>query len=456
MEWLASNDPIIACSTGTAQSTAISLIRISGLENLNSIQSFFSRDLSKVEARKAYLSKLLSKEKVLDEVVFTYFEGPNSFNGENILEISAHGNPLIVRGIIDAFKESGIRDAGPGEMSYRALRNNKLTMTQVEGLDTLLNSNSKELIDQGLSNLGGSLQKEFLHLKDLYLNLRGSIEILIDFSEDVGEEESLANFHKFFNEFKEFVFTLRERTRSPRSHLLKPKVVLLGNTNAGKSTIFNKFLNEDRAIVSDIKGTTRDYISEFFYYSGTEFQIVDTAGIRESEDQIEVAGIKLSKKLYSEAFCRILVINPFLEEDVALGELTPDILIFTHSDQEGFQEKLNKYEELTKSGSCFHTGSIGPESSGPIEPLTEIKNLISNKYKGLTSLNPILPERQRSNISDLYALTDQINQLISFESDPAILSGEINRLDQQINSLLGITTPDDVLNNIFSNFCIGK
>lgn len=511
MEWLASQDPIIACSSGTSENTAISVIRLSGIGNLKSVQDLFSLDLSKVTPRKAFLSKIHFNEKVLDEVLLTYFEGPNSYNGENILELSVHGNPVNIRRIIEAFKSINIREANPGEITYRALRNNKLTMTQVEGLDTLLNATSVDIYDQGLSNLNGSLQKEYLKLKDLYLTLRGSIEILIDFSEDVGEEESLGNFHNSYNEFMSYVFKLKKRTETPRSHLLKPKVVFLGNTNAGKSTLFNELIQERRAIVSDIKGTTRDYITEFFLHSGVEFQVVDTAGIRESEDLIEIEGIKLSKKLYSEAFFKLLVINPFLDDDICAKEFAPDAVIFTHADSEGFKEKLSNYRVLDGSYPLFYSGSIGATcafgsigpglsfapigptnisgsigpvsktapigpknnngpiepvqsiapigpgiSGGPIEPLKQLKDLVLYNYRVLVAVNPILPSRQRSKISELSIKVDEITPLITEVSDPAILSSEINILAPLVDDLLGITTPEDVLNNIFSNFCIGK
>lgn len=483
MEWLASEDPIIACSTGTTENTAISVLRISGLKDLSQVQAFFKKDLSTLEPRTAYFLKLYEDDDLLDEVVLIFFKGPNSYNGENIIEISAHGNPLNIKRIISAFNKSGIRTAEPGEMTYRALRNKKLTMSQVEGLDTLLNANSFEMISQGLSNLGGSLQKEYLNLKDLYLNLKSSIEIMIDFSEDVGEEKSLENYKNSFSEFKTFVSSLKNRTLSPRSHLLKPKVVLLGITNAGKSTLFNEFIQEKRAIVSNIKGTTRDYISEYFFYSGSEYQVIDTAGIRESDDKIEMEGIKLSKQLYEDSFFKILVINPFLDDSEFVPAVKPDAVVFTHSDEDGFEEKLSKFKDLGLNmplyctgsigaefkfgsiGADFKIGPIGPSSktgpmganlSGSIGPLGQIKEQIHNKYKELASVNPILPDRQRNNINNLSSILDQISLESGQQFDPAIISNEINNLESPISALLGVTTADDVLNNIFSNFCIGK
>lgn len=493
MEWLVSQEPIIACSSGTSENTAISLLRISGIKNLEEIQSLFSLDLSNVVPRKATLSNLQIKDKVIDEVLLTFFKAPHSYNGENIVELSVHGNPVNVRRIIEAFKEINIKEANPGEITYRALRNNKLTMTQVEGLDTLLNATSVDIYDQGLSNLSGALQKEYLTLKDFYLHLRGSIEILIDFSEDVGEDESLNNFRKSLKAFSDFVFKLSKRVQTPRSHLLKPKVVLLGNTNAGKSTLFNELIQESRAIVSEIKGTTRDYISEYFSHAGVEFQVVDTAGIRESEDLIEIEGIKLSKKLYSEAFFKILVVNPFIDEDQNIEELRPDAIIFTHADHEEFSKKLNNFKSLEANNSIFYSGSIGAENVfgpigpgtesgpigpgfnigpigpssdiapigpvstfGPIEPLAALKDIISNNYKELVKSNPILPMRQRNKINEITANLDQIARVIEGVNDPAIISSEINMLGVYVDELLGVTTPEDVLNNIFSNFCIGK
>lgn len=484
MEWLVSEDPIIACSSGNNENTAISLLRISGLSSFDGINKYFSRDLKKLVPRTASFVKIVENTLVIDEVVLTFFKGPNSYNGEDILELAVHGNPLNVRRIIELFKKAGVREANPGEITYRALRNNKMTLTQVEGLDTLLNASSLDLFDNGLSHLSGELQKEYLNLRDSYLNLRGSIEILIDFSEDVGEERSSKLFKDHFEDFRDQIHKLKRRTEAPRAHLLKPKVVLMGVTNAGKSTLFNKLLDEKRSIVSEIKGTTRDYISEYFSYNGAEFQLVDTAGLRESSDAIEVEGIKLSKELYLDAFFKVLVVNPFLKEELGVEDLKADAIIFTHSDLEGFQEKVSSFNELVISSARFSlgpigpivklgpigpeskTGPIGPDSktgpigpgakTGPIEPLGPLKDLIYRKYSDLMSSNPILPDRQRNIINTLAIMVEDIGQLLKETNDPAIISNEINMLDGEVNCLLGITTSDDVLNNIFSNFCIGK
>ncbi len=492
MEWLISEDPIIACSSGNNENTAISLLRISGLKNFKLLNSLFNKDLNNLVPRKASFIKIVDKSHVIDEVVLTFFKGPHSYNGENILELAVHGNPINVRRIIELFKKHGVREANPGEITYRALRNNKMTLTQVEGLDTLLNAGSIDLFDNGMSHLSGELQKEYLNLRDSYLNLRGAIEILIDFSEDVGEEQSSKLFKDHFENFKSLIHILKRRTRSPRSHLLKPKVVLLGVTNAGKSTLFNKLLEEKRSIVSEIKGTTRDYISEYFSHEGAEFQVVDTAGLRESEDEIEVEGIKLSKELYSDAFYKILVINPFLSDELGVDSLEADAVVFTHSDLKGFDDKVRDFDNLSGNSKRFSlgpigpllelgpigpeskTGPIGPESKlgpigpeseigpigpqegGPIEPLGLLKNHIYRKYSDLMAEKPILPDRQRNIINSLATMVDGISQLIDGVNDPAILSNEINMLDAEVNGLLGITTSDDVLNNIFSNFCIGK
>lgn len=492
MEWLVSEDPIIACSSGNNENTAISLLRVSGLSSLDQVNDLFDKDLNSISPRKSYFLKLVENNKVIDEIVLNFFKGPNSYNGENILELAVHGNPINVRRILDLFKRNGIREANPGEITYRALRNNKMSLTQVEGLDTLLNASSLELFDNGMSHLSGELQNEYLNLRDAYLNLRGSIEILIDFSEDVGEEQSEKLFKNHFVEFSNLIHSLKRRTTTPRSHLLKPKVVLMGVTNAGKSSLFNRLLDERRSIVSEVKGTTRDYISEYFSYKGAEFQIVDTAGLRVSSDEIEVEGIKLSKELYSDAFFKILVVNPFISEALNIEKLEADAIIFTHSDLDGFQEKLQNFNDLPKESVRFSLGPIGPivklapigpenktapigpkdksgpiepgdsigpigpDESGPIEPLGLLKNLVFCKYNTLMASSPILPDRQRSIINNLSLLTDDISRLIEGVSDPAILSNEINMLEGEINGLLGITTSDDVLNNIFSNFCIGK
>lgn len=514
--------PIIACSTGTTSNTAIAVIRLSGFKDLLALQPFFSFDLKKTKKRFSHLTNILFQTRTLDNGLLVFFPEGESYTGENVLELSVHGNQLNVDRILSLFMDqAGFRAAGAGEFTYRALKNKKLSLSQVEGLDMLLNANSNLMLSQGLDILQGELHVQYLALYDSFLKLKAAVELSIDFSEDVGEEESKKMFEDSFAAFSKILDSLHERTQGNISSLLSPEVVLVGQTNAGKSSLFNLLVKQNRSIVSGIAGTTRDYISEVIHFDGTNYKLVDTAGIRESSDVIENIGIDRAFEILERAFFKILIINPFETNPDYIKKLSGinfDLLIVSHSDKSDFSEeflKLNLKNIRAKmvmsasfaSGSIgpmivkFSTGPIGPGSqsgsieplqngpmgplkkTGPIEPVIEngpigpldnsapiepimlnksgpiepaVKDLISEKFRDMTLNSPILLDRHRQVINQLYLKKLEFSNKIKEIDDVAILSSEVNIFAQSLSDLIGVVSPDDVLNSIFSNFCIGK
>lgn len=475
MSFYLDNGPIIACSTGTNSNTAIAIIRLSGFSSLRDLHTFFSLDLNSIKPRYAYLTNIVFNQNVIDNILLTFFHSKASYNGENIIELSVHGNQLNISRIIDIFVSSKIfRLAGPGEFSYRAVMNGKLSLSQVEGLDMLLNANSSLMLDQGIQILQGELHHKYLALYNSFLKLRGAVEITIDFSEDVGEAQTKALLENSISEFKDNLLSLYERTRSSVTSLMSPDIVICGETNAGKSSLFNLLLKHNRSIVSAIPGTTRDYVSEFIHISGVNFRLVDTAGVRESEDTIEQEGIDRAFDILSKAFYKILVIDPHsINTDYLLKfkNINFDLVIFSHSDSDTFSEKFNSnlYKFISSKyflvGS-FVSGSIGPISnyslgpiepllgSGPIEPL--IKEAVMYKYSSLTKDFPILLDRHRVCIQNSYIKFIEFERSFNDLQDIAIISSELNILSHYLSELVGIVSPDGVLNSVFSNFCIGK
>ena len=534
MNFYTDDQPIIACSTGTQANTAIAVIRLSGFSSLDSLQNFFSVPLAKITKRKATLTNIQFDNKVFDNGLLLFFPAGESYTGENVLELNVHGNLLNVQNILNLFIEhAGFRAAHPGEFTYRALKNKKLSLSQVEGLDMLLNANSSLMLSQGLDVLQGDLHAQYLALHEAFIKLKSAVEISIDFSEDVGVEETQKLFNDSFEKFQKIISSLKTRTEGNLSSLLSPEIALTGQTNAGKSSLFNLLLKDDRSIVSNIAGTTRDYVSEILHIDGTNYKLVDTAGIRESSDVIENIGIERALTILKRSFFKILVINPFETNPEYLKKfagLEFDLLIFSHSDQHDFEKKVGEIDHSfigkkqifsadfvsgaaraahpnsAQSGSIeplshnlgpiepknYETGSIGPTNNvtgsigptnnvtgsigpkinetgsigpknqftgsigptAPIEPL--IRKLIAVKYSEATANNPILLERHRQLINKLYLKTLELRNNINCLDDVAILSSEVNILGNHLAELIGIVSPDDVLNSIFSNFCIGK
>ncbi len=488
MAFYLDKSPIIACSTGTTSNAAIAVIRLSGFNSINDLQMFFSFDFSKIKNRYAHLSNILDNENIIDNIILTFFPKISSYTGENLLELSVHGNQLNVSRIINIFISSQhFRLANPGEFSYRALQSGKLSLTQAEGLDLLLNANSTLMLDQGMQLLQGELHLKYLEFYNSFLKLKSAIEISIDFSDDVGDDHVDILLKNSLKNFRDNLISLYSRSQSSISSLMTPHLVICGETNAGKSSLFNILLKHNRSIVSPAAGTTRDYISESLMISGTNFLLVDTAGIRDSSDLIESEGIDRAFTILNSAFYKILIINPVSYNEVYLRrfiDISFDIIIFSHFDSSDFLNSLKKINLnflSTKSYICgsLISGSIGPLSAaGPIEPLIDFSLIfsngpieplnasdpiepflfldISNKFKSISDSNPLLVDRHRLCIQHIYTKFIEIDNMICNVKDVAIISSEINILQGYLSELLGIVSPDDVLNSIFSNFCIGK
>lgn len=496
MNFLDSEDLIIACSTSNTSNAAISVIRLSGFANLDFLNDCFTTKVKK--PRFAYYGSLVNGYKKLDDIVLTFFEGPNSYNGENILELGVHGNILNVKNIISYFiKNKNFRHAYPGEFSYRALRNNKLNLSQIEGLDLLLNANSNYALEQGNSLMSGELKEAYKLLYDSFLNHKSSVELSIDFFEDLGEEQSNKQLKDSFNLFFKVFQSLHSKVSSNSQNLLKPDICLLGKPNSGKSSLFNSLLHSDRAIVSSIEGTTRDFIKENFLFNNILYSLVDTAGIRSTTDEIEAVGIEKALQIFDKSFYKILLIDPRNFESLKLNLKCIDAFIFTHIDLLKDDKLVSKIQKIILEniygsiGACTRSGSIepnninsgpvnpqllfaGPEgavkTNGPIEPIfislnannpdigviKQLQDSISHKYQVISSDNPIIIDRHIDVINKINDLLITYREILFTEKDISIVSSELNIVGHCISELIGIIRPEEVLNNIFDNFCIGK
>jgi len=456
MIFLETEGPIIACSTSLASNAAISVLRISGFNDINKFSSFFSLDLSTIQPRKVYFTNLLDINEIVDSICLTYFKGPKSYNGENILELSIHGNILNVERVIELFTKNQLcRIATPGEFTLRALKNKKLNLSQVEGLDVLLNASTPFALKQGSSLLGGDLYGIYETLYQAYLNHKSALELSIDFSDDVGEDEAKLNFNRTLEELFKILTNLSSRVQNLPFNLIEPAISLFGLPNAGKSTLFNQLLGDSRSIVSSIAGTTRDFVSESYSVAGVRYKLIDTAGIRLTEDIVEKEGVSRSLKKMKESFFKILLINPFDAFDSTLfsSNLTFDLICFTHSDLPNFEiaktEFLSQTNVLGPMGACILSLNSLMNKSMIDEP-------VNRKYLSAISSNPILLDRHKSLISKAFALVSLYRSSSSQQHDVAVLSSDLNSIGHCISELIGIVSPDDVLNNIFNNFCIGK
>ena len=475
------NDPIIACCSGYAQNCALAIIRISGFKDFKNLNPYFKCNLEKIEERRVYHTSISVKQKFIDQICLVFFKGTKSFTGENTLELYIHGNTLNIEQILRLFMiRAKLRMAKPGEFSFRAFKNKKLSINQVEGLDLLLNSSSAISLDHGRKVFHGKLREEYEELQKAYLELRASLEVDIDFSEDIGDYGKLIT-KKKLQLFKFKLESLYKRASLPISELNRPRIVLFGQVNAGKSTLFNNLLKKNRSIVSSRPGTTRDYISDSLYFKETCFELIDLAGFRDTEDIIEKEGMNLALDILDSSFARILVINPLQENSKnwdLFQKFTPDIVVVTHLDQlrasfdfKIWEDKMKKTPLLKLSLLAWSAeedewekknnfGPIGPkidtEISGPIEPANFILGPIIRKLDKINKQDPLFLTRHRILIEKLFKELEYFECLFEKENDLGILDHELMCMEELISELVGVLKVDDVMDHIFSKFCIGK
>lgn len=463
---------IIACSSGTGNRVALALIRISGFKNLEEFFPCFGERSKELRPRVASLCKIVDDGRIIDSVIATFFPAPHSYSGENMLELSVHGNPLNVKRIITLFNKKGkCRLAYPGEFSFRAYCNGKLSLAQAEGLELFLRADSILMLNQGMELLQGELHQKYIQLHQTFLQLKGSMALMIDFMEDVGEEQAQKNLKEKFVSLTKQVDFLHKRSRGDVSALLSPQIVLFGKTNGGKSSLFNYLLENPRSIISPQAGTTRDFVTEYINYKDVSYCLVDTAGIwPSSTNPVDIQATKKSVEILKKAFFKILVVNPneWESKDLPLVEKEHfDLLIFTHVDK----SKIDlPREDVLPKFNLFSTISLAPDSLGEAgskgvadhfgqdkchEGL--IMDAVEKKYRQLAKENPLLIQRHGQIIEELYGRLREISSLLDLkEKDVGILDSEISCVEGLIQSLIGTIAPDDVLNAVFDNFCIGK
>jgi tRNA modification GTPase len=453
-------ETIIALATPTGLG-AISVIRISGFNAISVTEKLFkskgNKKLSNQNSHTVHLGHLIKNNHELDEVLVTIFKGPRSYTGENTVEISCHGSTYIQQEIIDLFIENGIRVAKPGEFTLRAFINGKMDLNQAEAVADLIASENEgshklamEQMKNGFSNDLKKLRAELLHFSSM-------IELELDFSQEDVEFAERSEFKKLTvriqNELEELIDSFKS------GNVLKNgiSVAIAGKPNAGKSSLLNTLLNEDKAIVSDIPGTTRDSIEDSLVIDGINFRFTDTAGLRETKDIIESKGIEKTKEKINNA--RILIYL-FDSNDTTFSEISSDLKTFKRKDLSVLlvRNKIdikNTNQKLITELEKFELIEISANNS---ESVSFLKKRLVNEINILNPYTDTVISNSRHYEALMKALKaiEEVNIGLKSDISGDLLSVDIRKSIEHLAEITGEITNDDVLGNIFANFCIGK
>ncbi len=448
------SNTIVALATPTGRS-GIGVIRLSGAESLSIVQKLVRDKNFSPEPRFASLKKIydLESAEVLDETLITYFQAPNSFTGEDVIEISGHGSPVILRQIIDFCLRLDARMADAGEFSLRALANGRMNLSQAEAIRDLIDAQSVASARQSVRQLRGELSNELQPLKDDLLDIIVVLESTLEFVED-----DLPDFQTEIIKTKLLKIadeTSRIAATFKAGKLLREglKVALVGRPNVGKSSLFNALLGHERAIVTEIAGTTRDQLRETFTIDDIPISLIDTAGLRETSDTVESIGVERSRRAMADADLVVVLLDgseKLTAEDkeiFAQIEDLPHIVAVNKNDLE--QSKI----ELNGNSNVLHisakTGENLDELQKAIIAPFSAHEIDNAGFLITDARHNDLLLRAKSEIETSLQLMDEKM------SEEIILIGLHNAL-RYLGQITGETTTEDMLTRIFSTFCIGK
>ncbi len=448
---LYSEDTIVANATPLIPS-AVSIVRISGNNALDIGRKLFRRE--NIKPRRVYFGKVYDRNnQVIDEVLFIYFKAPNSFTGEDVVEIHTHGSVPVVKRVIEEAISLGARFAEPGEFTKRAFLNGKIDLTQAEAIAQLIEAKTEKASKVAVNILEGRLSKEINKLRETLLELTSLIEAEINFPEDVEEIDE----HTIRKKLEDVIRHIDKLLSSyRRGQILTEgiKLAIVGRPNVGKSSLFNALVGYERAIVSEFKGTTRDFIEETVSIKGIPVRLLDTAGLRDTKDIVEKIGIEKAKERIKEA----------------------DIVIFVFDVYEGWTNEDEKlYEEIKYKEPIVVGNKIDLilDKNHRKDYFKDIVYVSSKNKQGIDLLEEKIFEKlnlTEDQDSEVYInlrhykalekskeiLKSSLENLDMLISQKEILMLDIQEAEKHLEEIVGLITTEDILGNIFSKFCIGK
>ena len=457
-------DTIAAISTPPGEG-GIAVVRISGKSSAAIADKLFQGKIlpSTANSHTVHFGKIIDPKSsdLVDEVLLTAMWAPNSYTAEDVIEISSHGGPLIAQKILRLCLRYGARISQPGEFTQRAFLNGRIDLAQAEAVADMISAKTELSLKTAVNQLGGSLSNAVESLSDKLKNLLALLEAYTDFPEENLDKNSGSRLKTDLEQIKLEIAKLIDSYKAGKILKQGLKVPIVGRPNVGKSSLFNRLLNENRAIVTEIPGTTRDTISEFLNINGLPVQLVDSAGIRQAGDRVEAEGIKRARREIKEADLILALVD--LTDDEIIDDLKSLIEALSGTDYILLANKadLLDREKIEARMISLSEYNLMPISARTGEGLDQVKKRIAETSLSLKNTSAE-GENIITNVRHRDALAKALNHLASVETglkeniSYEFLAFDLKNAISSLEDIIGKTTPDDILNRIFSKFCLGK
>ena len=450
------NDTIVAIST-TLGVGAISIIRLSGSESVNIVNKIFKgKDLNKVDSHTINYGYIKDNDKIIDEVLVSIMKAPKTYTKEDVVEINCHGGIATTNKVLELCLNNGARLAERGEFTKRAFLNGRIDLLEAESVMDLINSKTEINRKVALNGISGNTSNLIKNLRSDLVNLLANIEVNIDYPEYYDIEEVTNDILKVkIQDVKDKLIKIINESENGKILKSGIKTLIIGRPNVGKSSILNKLLNEDKAIVTDIEGTTRDIVEGSITIDGINLDLIDTAGIRETKDIIEKIGVQKSLKLINEADLVIVVLNyneELKEEDLKLIEEAKNKQLIIVVNKNDLEKKI----DISKinSNNIIYTNTKELDGIESLkEKIKELFNLeLLNKNDNII-LNNV---RQISLAKETLIIINDVIKGIENKEAIDMLEIDIKRSWEKLGEITGETYTEELLDQLFKNFCIGK